>query len=163
MQILCKQRKDIQIWIAGTGSDKDAIKKYSAQLGLGPKEVHFLGRVDDEETIAGLYLNTDLFFFPSVYDTSSIVLREASVMEIPSLLVKGSNAADVVTPDVNGFIAEENPKAMADKILSVIDNAEFLKQTGKRASETIPIPWENLMPKVYEEYARIIEEYQKKK
>lgn len=162
MKLVCRRRKDIRIWIAGSGSDEEAIRKYAAGLGLTKEQVRFLGRVEDEELVAGLYLNADLLFFPSVYDTSSIVLREASVLETASLLTKGSNAADAVIPDVSGFVAEETPEAMAEKLLSVIDDKELLKQVGRKASETIPIPWEELIPRVYEEYARTIEDFREK-
>lgn len=80
-------------------------------------------------------------------------------MQIPALLTKGSNAADAVTADVSGFIAEENAEAMAAKIFSVIDDPELLRRVGVKASETIPIPWKELIPKVYDEYAKVIEAY----
>lgn len=163
MFILKAKRPDLRLWVAGTGSEKDAIREYAGKLGLTSEQIRFLGQVDDEALMEGLYLNADLLFFPSVYDTSSIVLREAAVMETPALLAKGSNAADAVIPDVSGFVAEEAPDKMAEKILSVIDDPDYLKKVGTEAARRIPLSWEALIPKVLEKYAEIIEAYQKRR
>ena len=81
-------------------------------------------------------------------------------MEKPSLLVKGSAAACVIEPDVNGFIADENAGAMADKIISVIDDKKLLDLVGKNACATIPISWEKLVQEeVIARYAEIIDRY----
>jgi 1,2-diacylglycerol 3-alpha-glucosyltransferase len=159
MKILCRSDKNYRLIIAGCGYDEQAIKNYAKKLGLTKGEVDFVGKISDRKLLSGLFTNADLFFFPSVYDNSPLVLREASVLEVPSLLTKGSNAADVIEPDVNGFVAEETPEAMACKIRSVITDKELLKQVGKNACATIPVPWTELIPRVYEEYALIIDRH----
>ena len=155
--------KDYRLYVAGTGGNEKQIKAYAKKLGLNENHVVFLGKVEDRDILAGLFLNADLFFFPSVYDTSALVLREASIMETPSLLVKGSAASGVVTPDVNGFVADENPDAMADKIISVIENKPLLELTGRNACSTIPVPWSEIIKRVYAEYAQIIDRKNSKK
>ena len=163
MQQVVRQRADVQLFVVGGGRNQEEIRQYAGTLGLGREQVCFLGKIEEERTIKGLLLNTDLFFFPSVYDNAPIVLREASAMEVPSLLVKGSNAADVIRPDENGFIAEEDADAMAQKILSVIADADLLEKVGLEASRTIPIPWEEIISRVSHEYAEIIRQYHEKR
>jgi len=159
MKLVCEKQNSIHLWVAGSGYDSEAIISYARSLGLGEDTVHFLGRVDDHDLLSGLFLNADLLFFPSVYDNSPLVVREAAALGTPSLLTKGSNSADIIDPDINGFIAEENPQAMCEKILSVADSKDLLATAGRNARNTIPVSWESLIPSVYEEYSRIIESY----
>lgn len=161
VKILCSERSDIRLNMVGTGYDEKDIKKYAQELGLSDAEILFMGKVEDHGMLSGALLNADLLFFPSVYDTSALVLQESSMLEVPALLVKGSNAASVVTPDINGFVAEESAEAMAKKINSVIDDAGLLKKIGENAEKTIPRPWRQLVPEVLEKYSEVIEKYKK--
>lgn len=166
MKLLCSSDNDpkqdtkgYRLLVAGSGFNEEEIRAYSVRLGLTDDQVSFLGKITDKNLLAGLFLNADLFFFPSVYDTSALVLREASILGIPSLLAAGSNAADVIEPDINGFVAEENAEAMASRIRSVICDKELLTRVGLRAGETIPVSWSDLIPRVYDKYSEVIEQY----
>ncbi len=163
MRLVADRRDDVCLWVIGSGRNEQEIRQYASKLGLTKKQVRFLGRIEEEKFISGVLLNMDLFFFPSVYDNAPIVVREAAVLKVPSLLVKGSNAADVINPDINGFVAEENAEAMAGKILSVIADEACLSRTGEEAAKTIPIPWEDVVERVYKEYASIIDRFKSKR
>ena len=104
---------------------------------------------------------SDLFFFPSVYDNSPLVVREAASMALPSLLVSGSNAADVITDSVNGFTADETPEAMAKKIEYIFAHPGLLENAGKNACE-LCVSWEETVLKAGEKYREIINFYSKK-
>ncbi len=158
MKIICAKGGGYRLYIAGKGVNEARIKEYTCKLGL-KEYVTFLGQIRNTDLLSGVFLNADLFFFPSVYDTSAIVLREASAMKVPSLLVEGSCAAGVITPDENGFTAKEDPVAMAKKIESIFKDEEKLRSVGENAAATIPISWEEMIPKVYERYAEVIDRY----
>ena len=163
MKVLSKDNIQYRLYVAGSGYDEEKIHEYAAQLNLTRDQVAFLGKVTDRNLLTGLYLNADLFFFPSMYDNSPLVLREASFAQVPSLLVKGSNAAEVIIPDVNGFVAEQSPAKMAAKIRSVIRDEELLKRCGREAARTIPVSWDDIVPKVLEEYKIIIEKHKRRR
>ena len=65
--------------IAGKGYDSEAICRYAESLDLGGC-VKFTGGITDRDLLRGLYLASDLFFFPSLYDNAPLVLREAALM-----------------------------------------------------------------------------------
>lgn len=67
---------------------KRKLKDYARRIGIYD-DVNWLGAIKQREELQGIYSVTDLFFFPSMYETFSIVLREASVMGIPSLVSFG--------------------------------------------------------------------------
>ncbi len=158
-RLLCDESDDYRMVVVGKGIAENEVKDYAASLKLSDKTV-FTGGISDRGLLSGVFLNADLFFFPSVYDNTPLVVREAAAMGVPSLLTKGSNAAESIEPGVNGFVAEENAEAMRDEIRGVFARPGYIKAVGQKAKETIPIPWEVLIPRVYDQYAQIIERKQ---
>lgn len=150
-----------RLYLAGEGPDEKSLRQFVKEHQLEDC-VHFVGLIADKEHLKGLYAACDLFFFPSTYDTFSIVTREASMMKTPSLLVKGCNAAEAFTDGVNGFIADNQLEAMTQKIKAIFQDDEKRKQVGERASHDIPITWETIMERVEKRYYEIIEKHQKK-
>ena len=154
--------KSYHLYFVGSGSNESAIKEYVTNNGLS-KSVKFLGSIKDKEVLKGVYIASDLLFFPSIYDNAPLVLREASAMKIPSLLAKGSSAAEVVEDEVNGYVALEDVKSMEEKIIKIFSDKGKMLEVGLKASKTIPESWENVLGRVKNEYFKIIEDYKKKK
>lgn len=159
-RLLCSESDDYRLTVVGTGIHETEIKDYAKAIGLTDEQVKFTGVIADRDLLSGVFLNHDLFFFPSVYDNTPLVVREAAAMGVPSLLTRGSNAAESVKPGVNGFVADENALAMKNEIVRIFSQEGYVGQIGQKAKETIPIPWEVLIPRVYDEYAQIIDRKQ---
>ncbi|MBR4332634.1 MAG: glycosyltransferase [Clostridia bacterium] len=158
LHLLRDQSDDYFLIMVGAGRDEQAIKRYSASLGLTDAQVLFTGLIDDRELLTGVYLASDLLFFPSVFDNAPLVLREAAVLAVPSLVTAGSNAAGAIQKNVNGFTAADTPQAMRDEITRIFAQ-EDVAQIGQNARATIPIPWEKLILRVLEQYRRVIAQY----
>ena len=95
-----------------------------------------------------------------MFDNAPLVLREAAVLGVPTLVTEGSNAAGAVRKNVNGFTAAGTPRAMCDEIVRIFSE-EDVAQIGKNARETIPLAWEKLMPMVLDRYRTVIDQYGK--
>ena len=158
-RMLCDRCGDYRLLIVGDGYDENEIKSYARSLCFPDEAVRFLGKILDRELLAGVYLNADLFFFPSVYDTSGLVIREAAAMGTPSLLVEGSDAAEAVQQNVSGFLTAESADAMCREILRVFRTEGLLKKVGAQAQISIPKPWKTMVAAAMEKYAEIIERY----
>ena len=162
-RLLCNESDDYRMLIVGDGYDETAIKKYAEELGLTGGEVIFAGRINDRERLAGVYLNADLFFFPSVYDNAPLVVREAATFGVPSLLTEGSNSAEAVVPNVSGFTAGENAADMAREIRRIFGTPGLVEKVGTEAARTIPKSYAEITAKVRERYAELIESFKAKK
>ena len=114
----------------------------------------FVGEIDDRELLWGLYRLADLFFFPSIYDNAPLVLREAAQAGTPALLAAGSNAAEPVRDGDNGYIAEPDAGIMAEKILFILSDPKR-EEIGRRAQETIPITWDEIVSRADRAYRSI--------
>ena len=162
MKQLAETGEDYRLLIAGDGYDAEEIRQYAASLAFPEGAVRFLGKIEDRDLLAGVILFSDLFFFPSVYDNSPLVLREAASLGVPALLTAGSNAAEAVTKDVNGFTAEESPEAMSAEIRRIFGDEALLRSAGKSAETTVAKTWEQIVAEVEEQYRRVITEYREK-
>ena len=80
----------------GDGADRSEMEKYAKELGL-EKECIFPGAIRDRELLRRYFCAADMFLFPSTFDTNGIVVREAAACGLPSVLVKGSCAAEGTT------------------------------------------------------------------
>ena len=158
-KMLCDHSDDYLLLIVGKGYNEHAIHKYADSLHLPDGTLRFYGRISDRDLLSGIYLNTDLFFFPSVYDNSPLVVREAASLGVPSLLTEGSNAAEAVRNNETGFTAAENKVAMYREILRIFASDGLLEKVGEGARKYVAKPWEEIVPLVQEKYAEIIEKY----
>ena len=157
LRLLCDKADDWFLIMAGSGKDEKEIEQYAAKLNLADK-VLFTGLIQDRDLLRGVYLNADLLFFPSVFDNAPLVLREAAVLGIPTLVTAGSNAAGAIRKNVNGFTAEATPEAMSGEIQRIFSE-EDIQKIGQCARETIPLSWEKLVPMVMERYQTVIDEF----
>ncbi len=140
---LVETDKSYFLILVGTGYNEKDIRSYAKKIGV-LDYMYFTGKVMDRELLFGIYSRSDLFFFPSLYDNAPLVLREAAMASTPALLSKGSNSAEIVEDGVNGFVEEPDAKKMAEKIRSIFSGGR-LAEVGKKASETIPVGWSEIV------------------
>lgn len=149
----------------GTGYAVDEIRSLAQQLGLmhvnkdSSTTVSFAGAINDRELLKQHYLAADLFLFPSLYDNAPLVVREAAALHTPSILLKGSTAAEIISDGVNGFtcVADENQYAQTiDRLLSQISQIETI---GNCAAQTLARSWEDISGEVNDRYNHLIQRY----
>ena len=158
---LHKEGFAFQLVLAGQGKDAEAIQRKARELGFADHLV-MTGHLTDTALLDGLYQSAALFVFPSVYDTAGMVVREAAVMGTPSVLIRGSSAAEGVLHEQNGFLCDNDPESLAQVIRSALSDPAKLAAAGRRARETIPLAWSSVMKDVEKQYERVIAEYREK-
>ena len=153
--LLVGQGCDLRLVMAGQGPSEQEIRELTRSLGL-EEIVIFAGHISDSRILSGLYARADLFVFPSLYDNAPMVVREAAAVGTPSLLAKGSSAAEVVEDGVNGLLAEDSTPEMAARIAWALDHPDQMKEMGRLAQQTIPKPWEDIITAALERYQNLI-------
>lgn len=154
-------RNDFLMLFIGGSYQEDEVEEYAK--AHAPEHTMFLGQISDREMLAGAYAASSLLFFPSLYDTASLVVREAAQMHVPSLLIKGSDASEGVINRYNGFLALNDEYALTKVLNDILDNPDMLKHAGDMASTTLPITWEQVTDIVLSEYRRITAQSNKPK
>jgi len=125
------------------------------------EKVTFLGRVGEREKIKALMAAATLFPFPSQYDVSPLVLREAAAFSLPLLNTKESATAFVTTDRVNGFITDNSLDSFSESLIELIENQPLCIEVGSKARETLYISWEEVITEVAERYANLISKHRK--
>jgi len=128
--------------LAGDGDDRIAIEQYVKQLNL-EENVTFAGPIYDRNKLRALYSIGDLFLFPSTYDTSGLVVKEAAACHCPSVVVSGSCAAEGVEDDFSGYLCEESATGVYDAIKRAISDTNKLKEVGDNANKHVYYSWED--------------------
>lgn len=142
-------------FLIGDGYDAPDIRRYAQECGV-EKETIFTGAIYDREYLRVFYSLADMFLFPSTYDTSGIVVKEAAACDCPALLVEGSCAAEGVTHNISGFLAEENAVSCGHAILEACQSREHLEYVGHQAGKTLYLSWEDAVARAYARYEEIL-------
>ena len=153
--------KPFQLYMVGTGYAVREIRHKIKELGLS-HNVTMLGNIHDRERLKRIYAASDIFIFPSLYDTCGLVVREAAAMHTPSLMLAGSTAATAITDGVNGFVSPDSTTEYARRIVALMENKNELKRVGRKASLTISRSWESVIEEVILRYQDICTSYKLK-
>lgn len=158
---LKRDGKDFRLIMLGFGADENAIKRCIHKSGL-KNNVIWTGQILDRQEIQGYYGISDILLFPSVFDTNGLVVREAAACATPSLLVRGSCAAEGIEDGKTGFLCMESAHSIASTLAKIMNNKELLYKVGKQAQTDIYISWEEAVGKAYSRYYTVIENFNKK-
>ena len=146
---------EFRLFLVGDGMHTNKFKRQAKELGIS-SEVIFTGKIADKNELNDIYLGSDLFLFPSLYDTFAIVVREAAVMHIPSVIIEGSNTADGIEHKKNGYLCKNDEESFYNCIVEAMNNSEERKRVGITASQTVCRSWESIVADVRDRYAEII-------
>lgn len=156
LDMLNKQGFDFNMLFIGDGSARKWYMALTERLGLSDK-IHFAGRVSDRDLLKDVYASTDAILFPSLYDTSSLVPKEAASCFCPTIFVEGSTTSQGVIDGYNGFLAKNEINDYAEKIKQIITTDGLSLKAGYCAHDTLYISWMDIVTKVYERYAYLID------
>ena len=145
-----------KMYFIGTGYAADDMKQLVTDFEITDK-VKFVGIVLDRELLKRYYAAADLFLFPSIYDNAPLVVREASALQTPAVLVKDSTASEVITDNFNGFLIENTASSLAEKIRELTANPLLISEAGTNASKTIGRTWEHVTELMLERYNNLMQ------
>ena len=140
-----------RMYFVGTGYAEEEMKRMVSEYGLDSK-VTFVGTVTDRDKLKEYYAASDLFLFPSLYDTQGLVVREAAALHSPSILAAGSPAGAAITDGVNGFLTANDADSMAGLLRELINDPERVRRVGLQASKTLVRSWRDCVEEALDRY-----------
>ena len=123
-------------------------------------DVILTGRIMDRELLKAIYHRANLFLFPSLFDSSSLVQIEAASQETPAIFVEGSVTSNNVDDNINGFKEKEDVDLFAKRIISIIEDKKLYNKVKKSAKKDLATPWEDIAKETYDYYVKTINDYQ---
>lgn len=157
---VCEQLKEkhfpFKMVFVGNGQDFDKFNKMNQNMHLEDC-VFFVGKVADRNKLQYFYKVSDLFVFPSNYDTDGIVKTEAAAYQTPTIFLEGSIASSCVQNNFNGYIEENDVTKFADRIIEIFKDEKNYKTVCKNAEETLYLTWKDIIARAEKRYYEIIE------
>ncbi|MDD5018029.1 MAG: glycosyltransferase [Eubacteriales bacterium] len=139
----------------GDGPRRADMKRMAEDFGLD-SFVTFAGKIYDRDVIAKIYLRSSAMLFPSLYDTSSLVPKEAAACGCPTVFVKGASTSQGIS-ELNGFLIENTAASLADMTAYIISNPDTASEIGDNARRTVYRSWEDAIEVAYERYLYLID------
>lgn len=97
--------------------------------------IHFLGTIDD---VPALMRASDVFVFPSRYESFSLVVLEAMASGLPVLTTSAVGASRLLTPDCGVVIDDpEDVPAIVRFLQRMLDDADRRRQMGMKARDIV--------------------------
>lgn len=138
--------------MVGQGPNEEDIQKACEELGVAERTIR-TGHIADRDRLMAIYAAASLLIFPSVYDNAPMVVREAAAVGTPSILMRGSCAAEGVTDGVNGLLCEDTAESVCDCMRRGLSNRGAL---GQAARATIPQPWRKIVADARTRYEALV-------
>ncbi len=154
------------VLFVGDGYARDEMQALAVRKGLSGNQdyrkdrITFLGSVLSRELMQTIYMAADLFLFPSVYDNAPLVVREAASLHTPSLVIRGSNASELIRDGFNGFLTDNDVDAFANRLRYILERPITMTWAGRGAANTLVRPWENIAEEVADRYQHLIDRQQ---
>lgn len=150
----------------GDGYARDEMLTLAERQGLSGHQDYrqdrltFMGSVQSRELMKTIYTAADLFLFPSVYDNAPLVVREAASLHTPSLVTRGSNTAELIRDGFNGFLADNDVNAFANRLRYILERPITMTWAARGAANTLVRPWESIAEEVADRYQHLIDRQQ---
>ena len=144
-----------RMFFVGTGYAAEEMKSLVSEKGLDGK-VTFVGAITDREKLVDYYAASDLFVFPSLYDTAGLVVQEAAALGTPSVMAREASAAVVIRDGENGFLTDNDPDKLAELLRELIHDPARVHRVGIQAGKTLVRSWENCVDEVIDRYNALL-------
>ncbi|MDD4012389.1 MAG: glycosyltransferase [Sphaerochaetaceae bacterium] len=156
LDLLNRSDVDFRMLFVGVGPQADEYKQFVKDHSLDSK-VKFLGKITDRRMVASLFAISRLFLFPSLYDTSCLVMREAACFNLPLAFIEGSCTSEGIKDGYNGYLAQNTPESFAATVKRALDDPEGNLAIGKQARKDLYRSWNDIITEnVIKRYERLI-------
>ncbi len=159
---LFKINKNFNFIFLGFGPEQSKMQKIVKENGM-EKYIKFTGKIDDVDEKAIIIKNSNLLFFPSVYDTDGIVKIECACYDVPTLCIEGTGVASNMKNGHNGFVEKNKKENFVKKLDELIKNVDYVKKIGKNANLDLYITWEGTCEILKGLYEKVLKTHYLKK
>lgn len=140
------RRPQVRWVVVGHGDDLPAIRERCRELGID-RAVEFTGRIDDQR-LAELYRQADLFVLPSVAEPEAtppmgegfgLVFAEAGAFGLPAIgSSAGGGSLEIVLDQETGVtVPPYDSQALIDAILELVDDVDLRRRLGEGARRRV--------------------------
>lgn len=117
---------DARLVVVGEGPMRARLERQAARL-----PVDFTGYIGCRDTVATILASADVALAPGPHETFGLAALEALACGTPAVVSRTSALAEILTSD-SGAAADNDPRAIAHAVTSIIGRPEALRRTNAR-------------------------------
>jgi len=135
-----KWPNNTEFWFVGDGP-------FKAQVTMMEKNypVRYTGYISDDEKLAAIYRQADIFVFPSIdgkgIENFGIALIEAMASGLPVVTTDCVGPKEIVNNYYDGYvIPQKNKKLLREKLINLIENPDLrvtMSKNGRKKAEEV--------------------------
>jgi glycosyltransferase involved in cell wall biosynthesis len=134
--IVLNKTREVVFIIGGEGSLRSYHEQLAKDLGV-TKYVVFTGLIP-RQLLPYYYAACDLFVVPSLQEGFGLVVSEAMACSKPVIATRVGGIPDQITDGIDGILVRpKDPEALAEAIVSLIDDPCLMGKMGLAARETV--------------------------
>lgn len=156
LNLLKERNINFKMFFVGDGPDKTMFENYVNEIGLSDNVI-FTGMIKERKELSYYYQRSDLFLFPSTYDTSSLVQIEAATFFTPGVFIEETATAATITDRHNGFLSKETVEDYANTIEEAISDKNKLSIISQNAHKELYVSWDTIANRTMDRYEYLIE------
>ncbi len=131
---LSQRLPEVCFVIAGDGPDRASLEDLASRLGLANR-VQFLGFVAH---MRGLYLASDVLFFPSHFEGTPMAVLEAMASGLPIVASQIDGTAEILTDGLDAFLVPtEQNQIFGQRLETLLQDRPLAQRLAQRALETV--------------------------
>jgi phosphatidylinositol alpha-mannosyltransferase len=154
---IAAERPDASLSLVGTGMAEAAVKgAFPADLR---NRVRVVPRVAAEK-VPAVYAEHDIFVFPSMFESMSLVVPEAMAAGLPIVTTRACGMQDIIEDGVTGFVVPpRDSEALADRLATLLNNSSLCAKLGQAAQEKArELTWDRIARQTIEVYEKLLRE-----
>jgi len=154
IEALSNLSKEVKLLVVG-GDNPAPYIKLASKLGV-KNRIIFTGTVS--KNIENYYQASDIFVFPTYYESFGLVVLEAMACGLPVLVSKVNGLEDIIKEGENGFFIKRDPEDIRQKVNVLIRNKDLKNQISKNARKTAEkYSWDEVAKKTLQVYRKVLE------
>jgi glycosyltransferase involved in cell wall biosynthesis len=147
--LLARDYPSLHLTVIGKGDSEIYTSMLAPELA---EQIHFAGIRPDPEIWFGM---SDIFVFPSSYETFSLVVHEAAASGLAVLTAKVGGVEDLMEDGVHGYFIERSSEHIAGTLRRLLQNPELGRRCGERARQRVAeLTWDNTYRSMQAVYQR---------
>lgn len=120
--------------LMGEGPLLPEVEAAAVRLGVADR-LHAIGRRTDLPTVVS---SMDVFLHTAYWEGTPNVVLEAQQLEMPVVVTRAGGAADAVADGETGYLVDrDDPEALFERVVEVIDNLPCWKERARRGPDFI--------------------------
>jgi glycosyltransferase involved in cell wall biosynthesis len=129
---IARRDRDVKFVIAGDGTERPAMEKLAAKLGISSRTA-FTGFLT-HDNLFPMYRRAEAFLFSSFTETQGLAVAEAMAVGLPVVALRAMGIEDVLDNDEGGFLVDgSSQEAFIKKIELLLNNQDVRKQKSAEA------------------------------